>query len=62
MSLDIDLSTRIAKQKLETVLDIGAEALVTCCLVCEATFSSAVKKYNLPIKIIDLLDLVLQAL
>jgi heterodisulfide reductase subunit D len=62
MSLDINLSTRIAKQKLEAVLDIGAEALVTCCPACETTFNSAVKKYNLPIKIIDLLDLVLQAL
>ncbi|MFX1521007.1 MAG: (Fe-S)-binding protein [Promethearchaeota archaeon] len=62
MSLDNNLSTRIAKHKLDTVLDIGVEALVTCCPACIATFSSAAKEYNLPVKIIDLLDLVLQAI
>jgi len=62
MSIDANLSTRIAKYRLETALDLGAEALVTCCPACFATFSSAAKEYNLPIQIIDLMDLVLQSL
>jgi len=62
MSIDANLSTKIAKRRLETALDLGAEALITCCPACLATFTSAVKEYNLPIKIIDLLDLVLQSL
>ncbi len=62
MSLNANLSIRIAKRKLETALDIGAEALVTCCPACSATFTSAAKEYNLPINIIDLQDLILQSL
>jgi Fe-S oxidoreductase len=62
MSIDVNLSTKIAKRRLETALDLGAEALVTCCPACLATFNSAIKEYNLSIEIMDLLDLVLQAI
>ncbi len=62
MSLDVNLSTKIAKRRLETALDLGAEALITCCPACIAAFTSAAMEYNMPIKIIDLLDLVLQSL
>lgn len=48
------LSMRLAEDRLNEAIDVGASALVTACPQCHVNFTLAAKRRRLPIKIYDL--------
>ena len=57
-----ELSRRLAGKKLEMAMETGAETIVTTCQQCVRTMSGAAVRQKLPLKVIDLTELVLSAL
>lgn len=57
-----DLSRRLALKKLEMAMETGAETIITACQQCVRTMAGAAVRQKLPIKVMDLTELVLQAL
>jgi Fe-S oxidoreductase len=54
-----DLSSFSAKQRLEEVREVGAEALISACPWCKNNFSQAVKESGDNIKVMDISELIL---
>jgi heterodisulfide reductase subunit D len=60
--VDAELSTNIAKQKIEEVLGTGAQAVVTACQQCVRTMTTYAKRNKVPIEVMDITQLVRRAL
>ena len=59
---DTALSTDIAKRKVEAVLGTGAQAVVTSCQQCVRTMTTYVRRNKIPVKVMDLTQLIRSAL
>ena len=57
-----DLALEIAKSRIKEAEETGAEYLVSICPFCYRNLSDAIKSLNSNIKMIDLLELLNQAL
>jgi heterodisulfide reductase subunit D len=57
-----ELSRRLARKKLEMAMETGAETIVTACQQCVRTMAGAAVRQKLPVKVMDLTELVLSAL
>jgi Fe-S oxidoreductase len=51
-----------ALERLEEAAATGAQALVTACPWCERVFKDTVKEKGLPLKILDVMELLVQSL
>ena len=60
--VDSELSTNIAKNKIEEVLDTGAQAVVSACQQCVRTMTTYSKRNKVPIEVMDITQLVRRAL
>jgi heterodisulfide reductase subunit D len=60
--IDEDLSKDIARQKVEEVLSTGAEAVVTACQQCVRTMNTYVRRNKIPLKVLDIVQLVRMAM
>ena len=60
--IDSKLSSDIAKQKIEEVLDTGAQAVISSCQQCVRTMTTYVKRNKLPLKVMDVTQLIHRAL
>ncbi|PQP34685.1 (Fe-S)-binding protein, partial [Desulfobacteraceae bacterium SEEP-SAG9] len=60
--LDAGLSKEIARQKIEAVMDTGAQAVITACQQCVRTMVTFVKRNKVPIEVLDITQLVQRAL
>ena len=57
-----DFALWTAKERLEEVDEVGAEAIVTCCPWCEGNFTDAIKSRGEDIKVYDIAELIWQAI
>lgn len=60
--IDPELSKEISRQKIEEVVQTGAQAVVTACQQCVRTMTTYVRRNKIPIKVLDLTQLVHQAI
>ena len=60
--IDSKLSSDIAKHKIEEVLSTGAQAVVSSCQQCIRTMTTYVKRNKIPLKVLDITQLIHQAL
>jgi len=60
--IDNTLTADIAKQKIDEVLSTGAEAVVSSCQQCVRTMTTFVKRNKVPLKVLDITQLIHQAL
>jgi heterodisulfide reductase subunit D len=60
--VDAELSTKIAKRKIEEILDTGAEAVISACQQCVRTMTTYAKRNKIPIEVMDITMLVRRAL
>ena len=60
--IDAGLSAEIAGQKIEQVLATGAEAVVTACQQCVRTLNTFVRRNKIPLKVLDIVQLVRMAM
>lgn len=60
--IDAELSTAIARQKIEEAVSTGAQAIVTTCQQCVRTMTTYAKRNQVPIEVMDLAQLVQKAL
>lgn len=60
--IDTGLSKEIARQKIEAVMDTGAQAVITSCQQCVRTMAAFVKRNKVPIEVLDITQLVQRAL
>ncbi len=60
--IDSTLSSEIAKQKIDEVLGTGAEAIVTSCQQCVRTMTTYVRRNKIPLKVLDITQLIQRAL
>jgi heterodisulfide reductase subunit D len=59
--IDPELSTKIAKSKIEEAEGTGAQAIVTSCQQCVRTMTTYVKRNKIPIEVMDVIQLVRRA-
>lgn len=59
--IDPELSTKIAKNKIEEAEGTGAQAIVTSCQQCVRTMTTYVKRNKIPIEVMDVIQLVRRA-
>jgi heterodisulfide reductase subunit D len=59
--IDPELSTKIAKSKIEEAEGTGAQAIVTSCQQCVRTMTTYVKRNKIPIEVMDIIQLVRRA-
>jgi heterodisulfide reductase subunit D len=60
--IDADLSRDIAGKKVDEVLKTGAEAVVTACQQCVRTINTYVRRNKIPLKVLDIVQLVRMAM
>ena len=60
--IDASLSAEIAKQKIEEALSTGAEAIISSCQQCVRTMMTYVRRNKVPLKVMDLTQLIRRAL
>jgi heterodisulfide reductase subunit D len=60
--IDANLSTEIAKRKIEEVISTGAQAVVTSCQQCVRTMTTYVKRNKIPLEVMDITQLIHRAL
>lgn len=60
--IDPDLSGRIARQKIESILETGARTVVTACQQCVRTLATAARRNKVSLEVLDLVQLVRRAL
>jgi heterodisulfide reductase subunit D len=60
--MDPQLSSEIAKRKIEEILSTGAQAVVTSCQQCVRTMTTYVKRNKVPLEVMDITQLVHRAL
>ena len=59
---DADLSSEIAKNKIQEVIKTGADAVVTSCQQCVRTMNSFVRRNKLSIEVMDIVQLIEKSL
>ncbi len=59
--IDAELSTGIARQKVEEAMATGAEAVVTACQQCVRTMATYTRRNQLPLQVLDISQLVAKA-
>ncbi len=60
-SVDPDLSAQIARFRVEEIAASGATVVVSACQQCEQMLSTAIRKAGLPIRVMDVSELLLEA-
>jgi len=60
--MDAELSSEIARRKIEEVLETGAEAVITSCQQCVRTMLTYVRRNKVPIEVLDITQLIHRAL
>jgi len=60
--VDAGLSAQIAKRKIEEILSIGADAVVTSCQQCVRTMMTYVRRNKIPLEVLDITQLIRRAL
>ena len=60
--VDPNLSAEIAKQKIDEVMETGAQAVITSCQQCVRTMTATVRRNKIPLEVMDITQLVLRAL
>ena len=60
--LDANLSTEIARKKIEEAVSTGAEAVVTSCQQCVRTMTTFARRNKVPLEVLDLTQLIRKAL
>ena len=60
--MDAQLSSEIAKEKIDEILGTGAQAVVTSCQQCVRTMTTYVKRNKVPLEVMDITQLVHRAL
>ncbi len=60
--IDAELSKEIAKQKIEEVIQTGAQAVVTACQQCVRTMMTYVRRNKVPLEVLDVTQLIQRAL
>ena len=60
--IDADLSGEISKNKIEEALSTGADSIVTSCQQCVRAMTTYVRRNKIPLKVMDLTQLIHQAL
>jgi heterodisulfide reductase subunit D len=60
--IDANLSSEIARSKIEAVLETGAQAVVTACQQCVRTMTTYAKRNKIPIDVMDITMLLHKAL
>lgn len=61
-SVDADLAARIARLRVEEIKASGATVVVSACQQCEQMLITAVQKAGLPVRVMDLSQLILEAM
>ena len=57
-----ELSKEIAKQKIEDVIQTGAQVVVTACQQCVRTMTTYVRRNKVPLEVLDITQLIRRAL
>ena len=60
--IDNELAREVANYRLKEVQDAGADVIVTCCPTCKTNFLDTIKQNNLDIKVMDINEVLAQAL
>ncbi len=60
--IDGTLSSEIAKQKIDEVLETGAQAVVSSCQQCVRTMTTYAKRNKIPLQVLDITQLIHRAL
>jgi heterodisulfide reductase subunit D len=60
--IDANLSSEIAKRKIDEVISTGAQAVVTSCQQCVRTMTTYVKRNKIPLEVMDITQLIHRAL
>lgn len=60
--IDAQLAAEIARQKIEEVVNTGAQAVITSCQQCVRTMLTHVKRNKIPLEVLDITQLVQRAL
>jgi heterodisulfide reductase subunit D len=60
--IDAQLSSEIARRKIEEVLSTGAQAVITSCQQCVRTMATYARRNKVPIEVMDIVQLVRKAL
>lgn len=60
--IDANLSSEIAKRKIDEVISTGAQAVVTSCQQCVRTMTTYVKRNKIPVEVMDITQLIHRAL
>ena len=61
-SVDADLATEIARLRTEEIRAVGATIVVSACQQCEQMLTAAVRKAKLPVRVMDVSQLILEAM
>ncbi|MGD8882073.1 MAG: (Fe-S)-binding protein [Desulfobacterales bacterium] len=60
--IDAELSKEIARQKIEAVIQTGAQAVVTACQQCVRTMTTYVRRNKVPLEVLDITQLIQRSL
>ncbi|MBW1708261.1 MAG: (Fe-S)-binding protein [Deltaproteobacteria bacterium] len=60
--IDSGLSEEIAKQKIDEIMETGAQAVVTACQQCVRTMTTYVRRNQISLEVLDITELVYRAL
>jgi heterodisulfide reductase subunit D len=60
--IDPGLCAEIAKQKIDDVMQTGADAVVTACQQCVRTLNTYVRRNKIPLEVMDITELIQRAL
>jgi heterodisulfide reductase subunit D len=60
--IDAQLAAEIARQKIEEIVETGAQAVVTSCQQCVRTMLTHVRRNKIPLEVLDITQLVQRAL
>ena len=60
--IDAQLAAEVARQKIEEVVNTGAQAVITSCQQCVRTMLTHVKRNKIPLEVLDITQLILRAL
>jgi len=61
-SVDADLAAEIARLRTEEIRAVGATVVVSACQQCEQMLTAAVRKAKLPVRVMDVSQLILEAM
>jgi heterodisulfide reductase subunit D len=60
--IDAGLSAEIAKQKIDDVIQTGADAVITACQQCVRSMNMYVRRNKIPLEVMDITELIHRAL